>query len=77
MAITRTHSKKNAFDVGEYGIGRMANSLKLGCDCLGTIHYFDAHMVNMAGGWKPSRTPSAYMRKLRHAVEAHRLAYQL
>ncbi len=46
---TRTHSKKNAFDVGEYGIGRMANSLKLGCDCVGTIHYFDAHMVNMAG----------------------------
>ena len=27
----------------------MANSLKLGCDCVGTIHYFDAHMVNMAG----------------------------
>jgi primary-amine oxidase len=46
---TRTHNKKNAFDVGEYGIGRMANSLKLGCDCVGTIRYFDAHMVNMAG----------------------------
>jgi len=46
---TRTHSKKNVFDVGEYGIGRMANSLKLGCDCLGAIHYFDAHVVNMAG----------------------------
>jgi primary-amine oxidase len=46
---TRTHNKKNAFDVGEYGIGRMANSLTQGCDCLGTIHYFDAHMVNMAG----------------------------
>jgi primary-amine oxidase len=44
-----THRKKNAFDVGEYGIGRMANSLRLGCDCVGTIHYFDAHMVNMAG----------------------------
>jgi primary-amine oxidase len=47
---TQTHRKKNAFDVGEYGIGRMANSLKLGCDCIGTTHYFDAHMVNMAGG---------------------------
>jgi primary-amine oxidase len=46
---TRTHRKKNAFDVGEYGIGRMANSLKLGCDCVGVIQYFDAHMVNMAG----------------------------
>ena len=46
---TLTHRKKNVFDVGEYGIGRMANSLKLGCDCLGAIHYFDAHVVNMAG----------------------------
>jgi len=46
---TRTHNKKNVFDVGEYGIGRMANSLRLGCDCLGTIHYFDANVVNMAG----------------------------
>ncbi|MGH8012813.1 MAG: primary-amine oxidase, partial [Candidatus Binataceae bacterium] len=46
---TLTHRRKNAFDVGEYGIGRMANSLKLGCDCIGTIHYFDAHMVTMAG----------------------------
>jgi primary-amine oxidase len=46
---TLTHRKKNVFDVGEYGIGRMANSLRLGCDCLGAIHYFDAHVVNMAG----------------------------
>jgi primary-amine oxidase len=46
---TRTHNKKNVFDVGEYGIGRMANSLELGCDCLGTIHYFDAHFVTIAG----------------------------
>jgi primary-amine oxidase len=46
---TLTHRKKNVFDVGEYGIGRMANSLRLGCDCLGVIHYFDAHVVNMAG----------------------------
>jgi primary-amine oxidase len=46
---TRTHNKKNVFDVGEYGIGRMANSLRLGCDCLGSIHYFDANVVNMAG----------------------------
>jgi Cu2+-containing amine oxidase len=32
----------NAFDAGEWGLGRMANSLTLGCDCLGLIHYFDA-----------------------------------
>jgi len=35
------HSWKSAFDSGEWGLGRMANSLTLGCDCLGEIHYFD------------------------------------
>src|SRR5262249_17518456 len=25
---------KNAFDAGEWGLGRMVNSLELGCDCL-------------------------------------------
>ncbi|TML65186.1 MAG: tyramine oxidase, partial [Actinobacteria bacterium] len=35
------HSWKNAFDAGEWGLGRMANSLALGCDCLGEIRYFD------------------------------------
>jgi primary-amine oxidase len=33
--------RKNAFDAGEYNIGALANSLELGCDCLGEIHYFD------------------------------------
>ncbi len=33
--------RRNAFDVGEYGIGQLADSLKLGCDCVGQIHYFD------------------------------------
>jgi primary-amine oxidase len=32
------HPRKFAFDVGEYGLGMMANSLALGCDCLGAIH---------------------------------------
>ncbi len=36
------HGWKNAFDVGEWGLGRMANSLSLGCDCLGEITYLDA-----------------------------------
>ena len=36
------HGWKNAFDVGEWGLGRMANSLSLGCDCLGEIAYLDA-----------------------------------
>lgn len=33
--------RRNAFDTGEYGIGGALDSLKLGCDCLGHIHYFD------------------------------------
>ncbi|KAM3555920.1 hypothetical protein ARSEF4850_005777 [Beauveria asiatica] len=35
--------RKHAFDFGDCGIGRAANSLKLGCDCLGAIHYVDAY----------------------------------
>lgn len=41
--------RKNAFDIGEYGIGHFANSLELGCDCLGTIRYFDARMTDSSG----------------------------
>ncbi len=33
--------RRNAFDTGEYGLGACMDSLKLGCDCLGHIHYFD------------------------------------
>jgi len=33
--------RRNAFDTGEYGVGAALDSLKLGCDCLGHIHYFD------------------------------------
>ncbi len=36
------HPRKNVFDIGEYGIGRVTNSLELGCDCLGHIEYLDA-----------------------------------
>ncbi|MEM0943303.1 MAG: tyramine oxidase, partial [Pseudomonadota bacterium] len=35
------HPRKNVFDIGEYGVGRLVNSLELGCDCLGAIHYID------------------------------------
>ena len=31
----------SAFDAGEYGLGKLANALELGCDCLGHIRYFD------------------------------------
>ena len=44
-----TQRRKNAFDVGEYGMGMCANSLELGCDCLGLIRYFDAHMCTSRG----------------------------
>jgi primary-amine oxidase len=44
-----TQRRKNAFDVGEYGMGMCANSLQLGCDCLGHIHYFDAQVTNSRG----------------------------
>lgn len=43
------HNWKNAFDVGEYNIGRLANSLTEGCDCLGYMHYFDGVINNTAG----------------------------
>jgi primary-amine oxidase len=44
-----TQARKNAFDVGEYGMGMCANSLELGCDCLGLIHYFDANLCTSRG----------------------------
>lgn len=39
---TGSYYRRNAFDTGEYGIGQFLDSLALGCDCLGHIHYFDA-----------------------------------
>jgi len=45
-----TQVRKNAFDVGEYGMGMCANSLRLGCDCLGHIAYLDAHLCDSRGG---------------------------
>ena len=44
-----TQFRKNAFDVGEYGMGMCANSLELGCDCVGLIRYFDAHLCDSRG----------------------------
>jgi len=45
-----TQARKNAFDVGEYGMGMCANSLQLGCDCLGDITYLDANFCDSRGG---------------------------
>src|SRR5205814_2730401 len=44
-----TQKRKNAFDSGEYGMGQCANSLELGCDCLGHIKYFDGVITNSRG----------------------------
>ncbi len=43
------HGWKNAFDASEWGLGKMANSLELGCDCLGEIRYLDAAMTGERG----------------------------
>jgi primary-amine oxidase len=45
-----THRFKNVFDQGEYGVGWLANSLMLGCDCVGHIHYFDGVVNDNDGG---------------------------
>jgi primary-amine oxidase len=51
------HGWKNAFDAGEWGLGRMTQPLTLGCDCLGEIFYFDATLANEQG--KPWVIPNA------------------
>jgi primary-amine oxidase len=43
------YNRRNAFDHGEYGVGLYANSLTLGCDCLGEITYFDAVINDTRG----------------------------
>lgn len=42
------YQRKAAFDLGNDGAGINANNLQLGCDCLGTIKYFD--------GWHNTRS---------------------
>ncbi|KAI9740933.1 MAG: hypothetical protein M1818_004539 [Claussenomyces sp. TS43310] len=41
--------RKQAFDVGDVGLGVTANQLSLGCDCLGHIKYFDGYRCNSQG----------------------------
>ncbi|WVQ81626.1 hypothetical protein IAT38_003750 [Cryptococcus sp. DSM 104549] len=40
---------KQVFDFGDIGLGRAANSLDNGCDCLGVMKYFDATEVDPSG----------------------------
>lgn len=44
-----THQRKNTYDGGELNFGALANSLTLGCDCLGEIYYFDFAQVDQDG----------------------------
>lgn len=48
---------KNAFDSGEIGLGRLTNSLTLGCDCLGEIVYLDGLACDALG--QPQRIANA------------------
>jgi primary-amine oxidase len=40
---------QNFFDCGEYLLGGFANSLELGCDCVGDITYLDAVLADSSG----------------------------
>ncbi|KAJ4289022.1 hypothetical protein N0V90_011364 [Kalmusia sp. IMI 367209] len=50
------YPRKAAFDLGNDGAGINANNLKLGCDCLGTIKYFDAWHNTRLG--EPMKLPN-------------------
>ncbi len=50
-------SWQNYFDTGEYLVGRYANALELGCDCLGDITYLDAVISDEQGN--PRTLPNA------------------
>lgn len=43
------HFRNHSFDLGEGVFGTCVNSLRLGCDCVGEIHYMDIHMANGKG----------------------------
>ena len=53
----RVRQWQSYFDAGEYKLGENVNSLELGCDCLGEIHYFDAVMADQLG--MPDVRPNA------------------
>jgi primary-amine oxidase len=48
-SVAPNHWWKNAFDAGDVGLGKLAHSLELGCDCLGEIVYVDAVTVDEDG----------------------------
>ncbi|KAF5027502.1 hypothetical protein F66182_397 [Fusarium sp. NRRL 66182] len=48
--------RKHAFDLGDGGVGRAANNLELGCDCLGVIHYIDSYLADPEGMPTPAKS---------------------
>ncbi len=66
----RGHYRKNIFDIGEYGFGKFNHSLKLGCDCLGAIHYLDSHYCGLDGGLITIEKDLHPRGRHRHSVEA-------
>ena len=46
------HFMNHSFDLGEGVFGAAVNSLKLGCDCVGEIYYFDVNMTDANGNVK-------------------------
>jgi primary-amine oxidase len=51
------HYRRTAYDIGEWGLGFMTQSLELGCDCLGEIRYLDAVLHDTRG--EPYEIPNA------------------
>ena len=43
------HYMNHSFDLGEGVFGAAVNSLTLGCDCVGEIHYFDVNLTDGHG----------------------------
>jgi primary-amine oxidase len=56
-SVSASHWWKNAFDAGDVGLGKVASSLQLGCDCLGEVVYLDAVQVDENG--QASTLPNA------------------
>ncbi|KAJ4298381.1 hypothetical protein N0V88_003411 [Collariella sp. IMI 366227] len=50
------YPRKAAFDLGNDGAGLCANNLKLGCDCLGHIQFFDSWLTTRSG--RPLKMPN-------------------
>ncbi|CAG9996034.1 unnamed protein product [Clonostachys byssicola] len=50
------YHRKQAFDFGDGGAGRAANSLELGYDCLGAIYYLDSFIAAADGSPTPAKS---------------------